>query len=98
MNTDKRRLKIPVLSALIRVNLWLNALMVTLVSPAFGQSQFAGNTPQPKPAFAGQTKAPAPAKASPAINVETITARLNSPWSLAFLPDRNFLVTESNGF
>ena len=84
MNTDKRR--------------WRHALVIAFVSPALAQSQFTGNTPQPKPAFPGQTKAPPPAKASPAVNVETITARLNSPWSLAFLPDGNFLVTESNGF
>ena len=50
----------------------------------------------PKPAFAGQTKAPA-AKPSPAFNVQVITARLSGPWSLQFLPDGNFLVTEGNG-
>jgi len=76
----------------------LAVLAIALAASALAQSPFAGNTPQPKPAFPGQTKAPLPAKASPAINVETITARLNSPWSLAFLPDGNFLVTESSGF
>lgn len=50
----------------------------------------------PKPAFAGQTKAPA-AKPSPAFNVQVITARLSGPWSLQFLPDGNFLVTEGTG-
>jgi len=54
-------------------------------------------TPQPKPAFPGQTKAPAPAKPSPAFTVETITGRIGGPWSLAFLPDGNFLVTEGIG-
>jgi glucose/arabinose dehydrogenase len=54
-------------------------------------------THNPKPAFPGQTKAPRPAKASPALNVEVITNRLNGPWALAFLPDGNFLVTESGG-
>jgi glucose/arabinose dehydrogenase len=54
-------------------------------------------TPKPKPAFAGQTEAPAPSRPSPAFNVETVTARLNGPWSVAFLPDGNFLVTESMG-
>jgi glucose/arabinose dehydrogenase len=98
MHTDKGRLKTPVLSPRICVNLRLNLLVIGLVLSAFAQSQFTGNTPQPKPAFLGQTKAPPPAKASPAINVETITARLNSPWSLAFLPDGNFLLTESSGF
>ena len=76
----------------------LAALALVLSVSVSAQSPFAGNTPQPKPAFPGQTKAPPPAKASPALNAETITARLNSPWSLAFLPDGNFLVTESNGF
>ena len=76
----------------------LAPLAIALAASAFAQSPFAGNTPQPKAAFPGQTKAPPPAKTSPAINVETITARLNSPWSLAFLPDGNFLVSESSGF
>ena len=53
--------------------------------------------PKPKPAFAGQTNAPAPAKPSPLFTVETVTGRLSGPWSLAFLPDGNFLVTESAG-
>jgi glucose/arabinose dehydrogenase len=56
-----------------------------------------GETPQPKPAFPGQTKAPAPAKPSPAFTVETITGRIGGAWSLAFLPDGNFLVTEGIG-
>jgi len=51
----------------------------------------------PRPAFAGQTKAPAPAKPSPEFEIKTITGRLSAPWSLAFLPDGNFLVTEGSG-
>lgn len=59
---------------------------------------YAGDVPfKPKPAFPGQTNAPAPSKPSPAVNVETITNRLTSPWSEALLPDGNFLVTESIG-
>jgi len=54
-------------------------------------------TPQPKQAFPGQTKAPAPAKPSPAFTVETVTARIGGAWSLVFLPDGNFLVTEGIG-
>jgi glucose/arabinose dehydrogenase len=53
--------------------------------------------PKPKPAFPGQTGATAPAKASPSFEITTVTARLDSPWSVAFLPDGNFLVTESVG-
>jgi glucose/arabinose dehydrogenase len=49
------------------------------------------------PAFPGQTNAPKPAKSSPPFTVETITNRLSGPWSVAFLPSGNFLVTEANG-
>jgi aldose sugar dehydrogenase len=74
------------------------ALVLLLLAPAAPtQSRFGWNGPKPKPAFPGQLDAPPPAKPSPAVNVETITARLNSPWSLAFLPDGSFLVTESGG-
>src|SRR5579863_4072014 len=71
--------------------------MLTITS-IYAQRQFAGDVPRkPKPAFPGQTDAPAPSKPSPQIAVETITARLTSPWSMALLPDGNFLVTESIG-
>jgi glucose/arabinose dehydrogenase len=67
-------------------------------TPAAPANRFAGDVPRkPKPAFPGQTDAPGPSKPSPPVNVETITARLTTPWSLAFLPDGNFLVTESIG-
>src|SRR6185369_14742809 len=36
-------------------------------------------------------------KPSPAFTVETITARIGGAWSLVFLPDGNFLVTEGIG-
>jgi aldose sugar dehydrogenase len=62
------------------------------------QGQFAGDAPRkPKPAFAGQTDAPKPSQPSAAVQVESITNRLNGPWSVALLPDGNFLVTESIG-
>src|SRR5579863_6192884 len=71
--------------------------MLTITS-IYAQRQFAGDVPRkPKPAFPGQTDAPPPAKPSPQINVEVITTRLTSPWSVAQLPDGNFLVTESIG-
>jgi aldose sugar dehydrogenase len=55
-----------------------------------------GQAIEPKPAFPEQTHAPAPPK-SAAFETQIVTERLNSPWSLAFLPDGSFLVTESAG-
>jgi glucose/arabinose dehydrogenase len=48
-----------------------------------------------KPAFAGQTRAPYHATAPPVVT--TLTDKLNSPWSLAFLPDGKMLITEKPG-
>jgi aldose sugar dehydrogenase len=83
----------------------LPALVAMLCLPALAQAQpaarpnpFAGDViRKPKPAFPGQTDAPPPAKPSSPVTVEIITARLTSPWSMALLPDGNFLVTESIG-
>jgi len=78
-----------------------SAIAAMILAPALAHAQanpFAGDVPRkPKPAFPGQTNAPAPSKPSPPVKVETITTRLTSPWSMAFLPDGNFLVTESIG-
>jgi glucose/arabinose dehydrogenase len=74
----------------------LAALAATMSSPIHAQTTPVDDYLNPKPAFPGQTKAPPP-KASPAFTVETITGRLNAPWSLQFLPDGNFLVTEGSG-
>lgn len=52
---------------------------------------------KPKPAFPGQTEAPPPSKPSQPFTIQTITNRLSNPWSLAFLPDGNYLVTEGAG-
>jgi len=77
------------------------AVVVMAVAGATGvvaQGPFSGDIPyHPKPAFPEQTNAPKPGKASGPIKVESITNRLTSPWAMAFLPDGNFLVTESIG-
>jgi len=68
-----------------------------VLSLAFAAGTAAAQSPEPTPAFAGQTDAPPPAKASPPLNVETLATGLTGAWSLAFLPDGNFLVTQSSG-
>jgi aldose sugar dehydrogenase len=80
-----------------------NALFVAMfaanLSPtAQAQGRYAGDVPRkPKPAFPGQTGAPPPSKPSPEVNVQIITTRLTTPWSMALLPNGDFLVTESIG-
>jgi len=48
-----------------------------------------------KPAFAGQTRAPYEPTAP--FNVTTLSSKLSSPWSFAFLPDGKILITERLG-
>src|SRR5579863_1886178 len=76
-----------------------SALLLHAQAPvAATAGRYAGDVARkPKPAFPGQTGAPPPSKPSPQINVEIITTRLTSPWSMALLPDGDFLVTESIG-
>jgi len=74
------------------------ACLAFMAACGSAQAQTATVVPyKPKPAFPGQTEAPAPAKASRPLEIQTITNRLSAPWSLAFLPDGNFLVTEGAG-
>ena len=71
---------------------------VAVLACSSAQAQTTAAVPyKPKPAFPGQTEAPPPAQASGPLEIRTITNRLNAPWSLAFLPDGNFLVTEGVG-
>ena len=51
---------------------------------------------EPTPAFPGQTDAPAPATPS-AYVATTIMGGFSGPWSLAFLPDGDILVTQTRG-
>lgn len=48
-----------------------------------------------KPVFAGQTRAPY--KASVPVKVEVLTDALKQPWSIAFLPNGDMLITEKGG-
>src|SRR5688572_16069851 len=54
------------------------------------------NARDQKPAFAGQTRAPF-STANVGFEAKPIAKDLSHPWSLAFLPDGNFLVTERGG-
>ncbi len=71
----------------------MKTLAITLLLPltVFAQER------KPKPAFPGQTEAPRPAKASPALNIDTIATGLNGAWAMAFLPSGNILVTQNTG-
>ncbi|MBZ5695930.1 MAG: PQQ-dependent sugar dehydrogenase [Acidobacteriia bacterium] len=73
------------------------ALIASIAFPVRAQQgPKATDFPPPKPAFPGQTGAPAPKKAS-TVTVETVVARMSSPWSMAFLPDGKILIAERNG-
>jgi len=78
-----------------------SALMLTAVAAA-GQQAGApvdprpANDPDQKPAFAGQTKAPE-RRSNVAFEVVQIAEGLENPWSIAFLPGGNMLVTERPG-
>src|SRR5215469_13999709 len=73
-------------------------LALSIAPCGIAQGRFAGDAPRkPKPAFPGQTDAPKPSRPSALVKIESITNRLTGPWSVALLPDGNFLITESVG-
>jgi glucose/arabinose dehydrogenase len=65
------------------------AACICLSGSAFAQDE-------PAPTFAGQTDAPAPAAPSE-YEVSTVYTGLSGPWSLAFLPDGDILITQTRG-
>jgi glucose/arabinose dehydrogenase len=72
----------------------ITSATLILITAALGS--IVAQSPEPKPAFPGQTDAPAPPASAP-FQTQIVTERLNAPWSLAFLPDGTFLVTENGG-
>ena len=79
----------------IEVRLLMRSVSVLILMGAATGTVLA-QSPEPRPAFPGQTDAPAPPR-SASFKTEILTDRLSSPWSLAFLPDGTFLVTENGG-
>jgi aldose sugar dehydrogenase len=71
--------------------------LILVTAATFTVVSLRAQTHNPAPASPGQTKAPAPPKPSPPLNVETIASGLTGAWAVAFLPDGNFLVTQSAG-
>src|SRR4029079_19120713 len=67
---------------------------LVLITTALGT--LVAQSPDPKSAFKEQTKVPAASTSSP-FHTQIVTSRLNAPWSIAFLPDGTFLVTENGG-
>jgi glucose/arabinose dehydrogenase len=72
----------------------MSLAILVLITAALGT--LVAQSPEPKPAFQGQTDAPAPTPSAP-FQTQIVTDRLNAPWSLAFLPDKTFLVTQNGG-
>jgi len=71
-----------------------NCAVFILVTAAVGT--LVAQSPEPRPAFPGQTDAPAPPPSAP-FTTRVIAEGLSAPWSLSFLPDGSFLVTENGG-
>ena len=68
--------------------------VLVLITAAVGT--LVAQSPEPKLAFPGQTKARSAPPSAP-FQTQVVTDKLTSPWSIAFLPDGTFLVTENGG-
>jgi aldose sugar dehydrogenase len=84
-NETNKKIRFGIMRLIVKLTL--------LFVPLFALAQ----QPEPTPAFPGQTDAPPPVVASSGFRLETITDELIGPWSVAFLPNGHFLVTERPG-
>ena len=75
----------------------MNKKIALAASCLLGMAAVGAQSPEPKPAFEGQTDAPAPATPSPPVDIKVVADGLTGAWAMAFLPDGNFLVTQSAG-
>lgn len=73
------------------------ALAGALALPAFGLALLHGALGLSASVLPAAARAQSPAAASVPYQVNTLTEGLQHPWSLAFLPDGRFLVTEREG-
>jgi glucose/arabinose dehydrogenase len=75
----------------------MRSFLIVTVMSVMGVVGAQAQAREPEPAFPGQTEAPPPARASSEFNVDTIATGLDGAWSLAFLPDGNFLISQNVG-